>query len=193
MVYINDRFDELDLDAALQLLPVERRRKALAFKHESRRMQSVAVWLLLRQGCREVFGQDEVPPVAYGNHGKPYFPDHPDMHFNMSHCRNAVACVVGRQPVGIDIESVRKFDNRLVRHVLNDEEYREYAESRQPDLTFAQLWTRKESLLKLTGHGLVTDMKNVLADHPDVLLDTVVHPEQRYVYTVARYASPESE
>ena len=187
MVYINDCLDELDLDTALPLLPDERRQKALAFKHELGRRQSVAVWMLLRQGCREVFGLEDVPSVAYGEHGKPYFPEHPDMHFNMSHCRHAVACVVSRQPVGIDIESIRKFDTRLVRYVLNDEEYKAYAESEQPDLTFTQFWTRKESLLKLTGHGLTTDLKSVLTTHPDVLLNTVVLPEQRYVYTVARY------
>ena len=76
---------------------------------------------------------------------------------------------------------------------LFTEEYKVYTESEQPDLTFTQFWTRKESLLKLTGHGLTTDLKSVLTTHPDVLLNTVVHPEQRYVYSVARYALPDSE
>lgn len=193
MIYVNSHFDEIDLDAALLLLPEARRQKALAFRHELGRRQSVAAWLLLRQGCREVFGLDDVPAVAYGEHGKPYFPDRPDLHFNLSHCRTAVACVVSHQPVGIDIENVRKFDNRLVRYVLSDEEYRVYAESPQPDLTFAQFWTRKESLLKLTGHGLVTDMKNVLKNRSEVSLETVVPADQHYVYTVARYATPPVE
>lgn len=187
MVYINDQLDKLDLDAALALLPVERRERALAYKHELGRRQSVAVWLLLRQGCQEVFGLEDVPPVATGEHGKPYFPTHPELHFNMSHCREAVACAVSRKPVGIDVERVRRFDDRLARYVLSDEEYQEVLDSEQPGLAFTRLWTRKESLLKLTGHGLATNMKSVLTDHPNVLLETVVPPSGRYVYTVASY------
>ena len=42
-------------------------------------------YLLLLQGIRLHWGVEQLPALARGKRGKPYFPDFPDYHFNLSH------------------------------------------------------------------------------------------------------------
>ena len=117
------------------------------------------------------------PPVGGGWEGAP--------HFNLSHCREAVACVLSNQPVGIDIESIRPIKESLVRYTMNDAEQELIFSALNPDVAFTRLWTRKEAVMKLSGHGLATDMKSVL-DNCSALLLTVARPERGYVWSVAK-------
>jgi len=187
MVYIDDHLEALDWEAALPLLPDERRQKALRYRQESDRRQCVAAWLLLMRGCRELLGWEQLPRVAAAPQGKPYFVGHPDVHFNLSHCREAVACAIDTRPVGIDIERVRPAKDELVKYVCNEIERKHVSESDNPDLAFACLWTRKESMLKLTGEGLCDHLPQVLARAEGICFDTTIAPNARYVYTLATY------
>ena len=118
MILIDEHIDRIDISSSLELLPPERREKALAYRDELQQRQCIGAWLLLRKACSEVFGLNEVPPVAVGQHGKPYFPAMPRLHFNVSHCRVAVACAADHVPVGIDIECPRNFSDNLLSYVL---------------------------------------------------------------------------
>lgn len=80
----------------------------------------------------------------------------------MSHCRTAVACAVAKRSIGVDIESLRSFNDSLAHHVLSHDEYLMVKTSPSPQREFVQLWTMKESRLKMTGTGLRTDIKTVL-------------------------------
>ena len=187
--YIDDKLDLIDLDAALRLMPEARRERTLAYRHEGQRRQSAGAWLLLRRACREVWGMDDVPEVRVGEHGKPYFPARPDLHFNLSHCPVAAACVVGNRPVGIDIERVRPLRESLARRVLSTDEYKNVGTSERPDVTFTRLWTMKESLSKLLGYGLTLDwerLQSLLADHPEARFTTIVAGAADYVCTVCQ-------
>ena len=144
-------------------------------------------WLLLRRACREVWGLDDVPEVSQGEHGKPYFADYPDLHFNLSHCTKGAACVVSDRPVGIDIETLQAPHEQLSRHVLSAAEYDAMMASERPDVSFTRLWTMKESLSKLSGYGLTTDwprLQHLLDDHPEARFTTIVAVDRNYVCTI---------
>ena len=51
---------------------------------------------------------------AYTPHGKPYFPEHPDVHFNLSHTAGAVLVGLSDRPVGVDIEHIRPVSQRTM-------------------------------------------------------------------------------
>lgn len=155
---------EIDLDAALGAMTEQRRTQVMKFKHEQGRKLSASAYMLLCKALREVYGIDEPPTFEYSEHGKPSIVGHPEIFFNLSHCRSVVACVVSSSPVGVDVEEVREFKESLARYVLNDEEYAMISSSPQPDREFIRLWTMKESYLKLTGEGITRDLKTVLAD-----------------------------
>jgi len=182
MIYINDHLQDFDLDEALALLSEQRREQALRFRHEQGRRTCAAAYLLLCEALRSEYGITQKPLFEYGEHGKPAIIGHPDIHFNMSHCREAAICIVGNRPVGIDIESIRPCRESLLNYTMNDEEVRLIRDSDDPALMFTRLWTMKEAVVKLAGSGITSSLKDVLCPPPEGLT-TVVSTDSRYVYS----------
>ena len=185
MLYLNDRLNDFDLDDALAQLSEQRREQALRFKHEAGRRACAAAYLLLCRGLREEYGITEKPVFGYGEHGKPFLVGHQDIHFNLSHCREAAACYVSDRPVGIDVEAIRPAKESLLRYTMSDSEVEWIRSSPQADLAFTCLWTKKEALVKLTGQGLDGGLKDLLRRHGDVSIETTVSQDGRYVYSIA--------
>lgn len=182
MIYINDDIAGFDFDAALPLLSEQRRQQALSFKHEQGRKTCAAAYLLLREGLRREYGITEAPLFEYGEYGKPHLVGYPDIHFSLSHCREAVLCVISNLPVGADIESIRPYNESLVRYTMNEKEQQQIQQSVRPDVEFIRLWTQKEAVCKLSGKGINNQMTTVLKGSES--FKTVVNLEQGYVYSV---------
>lgn len=183
-VYIDQNPFGFDLEKALAEVSPERREKALRFRFERDRRLSVAAYRLLCRALREAYGIDEAPRFGVHPGGKPYLLDHPGIHFNLSHCRAAVACVVSDEPVGIDVESIAPVDPDVARRVLSALERRRVESSPQPETEFAALWTRKEALVKLRGIGIDdTLLPGLLEESVSAHLDTRTY--EGFVLSVA--------
>ena len=182
MIYINDHIYDFDLQEALSQLSDQRREQALRYKHELGQRTCTAAYLLLCEGLLEEYGITEKPVFEYGEHGKPFLVGHPEIHFNMSHCKEAAICIIADQPVGIDIESIRTFKQTLVDYTMNEDEIRQIQQAERPNVEFIKLWTQKEAVLKLSGAGISRDMKKTLLN-PPAFLTTIVSPDLRYVYS----------
>lgn len=182
MIYLNDDIAGFDLQAALPLLSDQRREQALKFKHELGRKTCAIAYLLLCEGLRREYGLHEPPLFGYDTHGKPYLVDHPEIHFNLSHCPAGVICALNDRPVGIDIESVREYNDSLARYVMNEREMQEITASEHPDVAFTRLWTMKEAVLKWKGTGLTDGLKDILKGVTGI--KTTVNAPKRYVYSV---------
>ena len=182
MIYIDDDIKGFDLESALPLLSEQRREQVLRFKYELGRKTCAMAYMLLRRALREKYGIEEAPVFEYGEHGKPSIIGHSDIHFNFSHCREAVACAISEQPIGVDVESVREYKDSLVRYTMNDQEVQQILQAERPDMEFTRLWTMKEAKLKLSGHGISDDMKHVLdgSEH----FQTVINEKKGYIYSV---------
>lgn len=183
MVYLNDDIANFDFEAALPLLSEQRREQALKFKHEQGRKTCAAAYLLLCEGLRKEYGITEKPVFEYGEHGKPFILGHPEIHFNMSHCREAAICAISETPVGIDVESIREYRESLVHYTMNDDEIAEIMQSPNPALAFIRYWTMKEAVLKLSGEGIRNDLKTVLIGFANQI-QTFVNEPRGYVYSV---------
>lgn len=183
-VYLNDQIGKLDLQAALQAVSPQRREQALHFRHEEGQRLCLAAYLLLKEALLEQEGIAENPLFEYGEHGKPRIVGHPELHFSLSHCREAAVCVLSRWPVGIDVESVGRYRESVARYAMNDEELRHILQSERQEVAFTRLWTMKESLLKLTGEGINDGMKNVLDGVPATRFTTTERLDKNYIYTV---------
>ncbi|MBR5055074.1 MAG: hypothetical protein IKX07_05760 [Bacteroidales bacterium] len=99
MIYLNDDIASFDVEAALPLLSEQRREQTLKFRYELGRKTCAAAYLLLCEGLQKEYGITERPLFEYGEHGKPFIVGHPDIHFNFSHCREAVLCVVSTRAI----------------------------------------------------------------------------------------------
>lgn len=183
MIYLNDDIAGFDLEAALPLLSDQRREQTLKFKFEQGRKTCAMAYLLLCEGLRREYGIGEKPVFEYGEHGKPSLVGHPEIHFNLSHCRQAVICAVSDRPVGVDVESVREFHDSLVRYTMNDREVEQIARSSDPRWEFIRLWTMKEAVLKLSGTGISDNIKDVLTGLRHSI-ETVENRQRGYVYSV---------
>lgn len=182
-VYIDEHIDDFDLEEALAQISQQRREQALRFKFEHGQRTCVLAYLLLKKALLEQYGIQENPVFEYGEHGKPSIVGHPEIFFNLSHCREAVACVIGDGPVGIDVESLGRYRESVARYAMNEEELAEIQSSGQPDITFTRLWTMKEAALKLSGVGLRDDMRNVLQGNVRIVTTEVL--DKGYIYSVA--------
>lgn len=180
-VLVSEDIWEFDLEAALGEISVQRREQALRFRHEQGQRLCVLAYLLLKKGLRTTYGIMENPIFEYNEHGKPSIVDHPDIFFNLSHCKEAAVCVISDHPVGIDVESIREYKESLVRYTMNDAEIREIESSENPASAFIRLWTMKEATMKLVGTGISNDMKNVI-DTTTYHYTTV--DRRQYIYTV---------
>lgn len=163
MIYIETEIGQIDLGEALGMVSEQRRQYALSYSSEHDQRLSLAAYLLLQRALKAEYGIIEQPIFSYGEHGKPMLVGHSDIFFSLSHCRDAVACVIASDPVGIDIESLSRYKERVAARVMNDDEQRHIASSSEPSLAFMRLWTMKESLLKMTGEGITTDLRKVLS------------------------------
>ena len=187
---LNDHIADLSeaqTERLIASLPEWRREVALRFKHLQGRRECAVGYIELLRGLRLSYGIEEMPAFSFNEHGKPQLKDFPDIHFSISHCREAVGCLVSNRPCGLDIEHIRKAKEDLVRYTMSPQEVEAIYADPFPDIAFTRLWTQKEAVLKLTGHGLQSDMKTVLTDAKDIHIDTVVSP-RGYVYSVASFA-----
>ena len=182
MIYLNDDIEHFDWEAALPLLSEQRREQCLKFKHELGRKTCAAAYLLLCEGLRKEYGIEEPPVFEYGEHGKPAIMGHPEICFNMSHCREAAICVLSDKPVGVDIESIRRYSDSLARYTMSEAEMERIEQAERPDVEFIRLWTLKEAVLKHSGEGIRNDLKHVL----NVLKDakTVINEKKGYIFSV---------
>lgn len=106
--------------------------------------------------------------MSAGQYGKPYLEKFPDIHFNISHCDGLVVCGIHNRAIGVDVERVRPFSDKLVSRIFSEEERRAFeeiqshpegGESGGREELFFRYWTLKESGLKAAGYGLSVPMR----------------------------------
>lgn len=95
-------------------------------------------------------------------HGKPYLPEHPEIHFNITHCDQFAACAFHNKPIGIDAELPGYFPEVLINRTLSENEkcffLSKNASSNERQEWFYRFWTLKEAYVKKSGIGVDIDL-----------------------------------
>ena len=173
---------EAEVQRMLPLVDEQRRNEALRYKHLFGQFACLKSWLMLKELLKPL-GVNDLE-TSQNEHGKPYLVHHPNVHFNLSHCKNGIAVVVDLSPVGMDIESFRKDNLALVKKTMNPAEAEWIRSSANPVEAFTQYWTKKEAVVKLRGTGLTDDLYRIL-DGDGYRLETHVNREKNYAWSVA--------
>ncbi len=173
---------EAEVQRMLPLVDEQRRDEALRYRFLFGQFACLKSWLMLKE-LLKTLGVNDLK-MERNEHGKPFLVHHPEVHFNLSHCKNGIAVVVDSSPVGIDIESFRTDNIALVNKTMNAAEAEWIRASSAPVETFTQFWTKKEAVLKLRGTGIVDDLHHVL-DGNGYRLETHVDREKHYAWSVA--------
>ena len=140
---------ERETDAMLSLLPPERRNRLEQLRERERMREPLCAYLMLYLALRQTYGWKKLPEIALGEHGKPWFPKHPEVHFNLSHTGGAVLVGLSDQAIGVDIEKVRPVSQRAMQRIAGVSSERE----------FFQNWVRREARTKRSGTGISTMMR----------------------------------
>ena len=135
----------------LYQLPLDRQQRIQNMKHEKNKKQSMGVGLLLQKVLAFYSMQDS--QVYAGEHGKPMIHG---LEFSLSHSGNMVVCAVSEEPVGCDVEEIRKAPKGVAERYFSEGEQAWLSRFSvdEYDREFFRLWTMKESYVKMTGEGL---------------------------------------
>ena len=187
---LNDHIQDMKsehLQQVLAFLPSWRRERVLAYKQESRQMESALAYIELSRALALRGLQNIKPHFEYNEHGKPYLPTYPNLHFSISHCSQAVGCILSEMPCGLDIERVRRGSPALISKTMNQGEMKQIYSSSHPEVEFIRLWTRKEAVFKLLGTGITDDMQDILlrAEALHIHIISTVNPARGYVLSTA--------
>lgn len=109
---------------------------------------------LLAELLAAEYGLPGLPELERQAGGKPFFPQRPDLHFNLSHSGGLALCGAGTAPLGVDLEVVRPRRAGLARYICSPEEYAWYEELGGDWESLYTIWTLKEARVKCTGEGL---------------------------------------
>lgn len=151
------------------------RRKELIerYKHEEDKKLSAAAELLLIYALKQLDPEVELPlNISVEAKGKPALETKisvtPELSkqgfkngvvcFSLSHSNEFAACAVSNEPVGVDIEFIKRKEMQYPEKILHKEEAETYAFISNPlekKKYFFECWTLKESYLKNLGIGLI--------------------------------------
>ena len=157
-----DLLTEEQYEIIYNWMPVQRQNRLKSMKHIGTRKQMALSYLLMVYGILQNYEIDiRKKEMDFGNRGKPFFKNMPDVHFNMSHCDLGVVCAISDSPVGVDIQDFGKGFENIIKMVLSQDEQNKYREAESPDKYFIHAWTVKESVVKCFGEGLYMDVKSI--------------------------------
>lgn len=122
------------------------------------KLPSGAGWKEVKGILADYVGREpESMTIGRRSKGKPWLPEHPELHFNMSNSGEWTAlavCTAGE--VGIDLERIRFLPDmeELIRLNFSEREIRyiTMAEHEKQD-RFFRFWTVKEAFVKAIGEG----------------------------------------
>lgn len=118
----------------------------LGQRGEERRLAQSLLALAVAREC----SLDVLPAVEREAGGKPFFPAHPEICFNLSHSHGAAVCALHHLPVGVDVERLRSAPKRLAAGLEEE--------------AFFRLWTAREATIKRRGQGLAALLRPVSPD-----------------------------
>lgn len=109
--------------------------------------------------------------TARKEYGKPYFPHHPEIAFNISNSGDWILIAVSSVEVGIDIQEITPIRlDRIGKRIFTPGEYELFAGVPDQREYFFREWVLRESYIKWTGEGLSRDMRDLPHDAWQTLL-----------------------
>ena len=195
-------FDHMHLctdEAVREMLPLvseQRRQQALRYSHTFGRFCCLKSYLMLLELLSAVYPELDTskPEFGYTAQGKPFLLARPDIHFSISHTKNAILVAISDAPIGVDIEAFRSPSAALIARTMNATEQAAIATAATPsglleppgtrEALFSAIWTRKEAVLKLRGTGIEGDLKHVLSGSEAIF--TRIFPRKSYAFSIAQ-------
>lgn len=125
--------------------------------------------------------------VGFSLAGKPYLKNHERIHFNLSHSGKFVACAVSNCPVGIDIQELKVYNEKVVTRFFAKEDQAllsQIMDDEERGKVFTTLFSTKESYAKKKGISVAYVLGEFIGMSP--ICRYYELNGERYVLTVVR-------
>ncbi len=119
-------------------------------------------WLGTRVLLRKMLLTDEYIDCKVDAHGKPYLV-HLPYHISLSHSFDYAAVMIGKSPVGIDIEQVKDKVERIAHKFMSPEEVAFISQKYKINQLYV-CWCAKEAVYKCYGQKEVSFADNILLE-----------------------------
>lgn len=124
---------------------------------ERRRMRFLAARMLLAEMLLRLYGIPQLPTIVLSPNGRPYFSDPRLPDFSIAYAGNIIGVLLAGEEdrVGLDMEIVRAHSRQTLEHFSREISPAEKAwvqAQNDPDEAATQLWTLRQSVLKLTDN-----------------------------------------
>jgi 4'-phosphopantetheinyl transferase len=171
--------------------------RIMGIANKDHAFRSAAGSLLLAQMVCRISGYpvSSISIHRYPN-GKPFLPDFPNLHFNITHTDHLAVLAIDTHLVGVDIEKVASARMAVANRFFSESEKQilKKCSPKKRDRLFFELWTIRESYVKAIGIGIfgtMGDFKPELTasgwqvNHPDTGSWNVNHYTLNSDYLVA--------
>lgn len=166
---------KLDMDRIPYSVSEERIEKSDRYFHQKDKKLCIGAEILLNHILNKIGIDDQV--FGTDHNGKPYLKNYSDIHFNLSHSENYVACAVSSTPIGVDIEHIHDVDLDIAKNYFYNQEY-EHILKNPNNKTFFELWVLKESYIKMTGLGFRLPLNEFSIQIDDEI--RLIHNKNKY-------------
>lgn len=156
-VHIEYTLDGMLFKRLMSFLSEDKRERIKKFRRIEDAQRALVADILIRYViCNSLDVRNKDIFFSRNEFGKPFLNNFEDFHFNISHAGEWVVCAVHNLPVGIDIEYIQPIDIDIAERFFSKLEYNDLLNidiSKRLEY-FYDLWTLKESYIKLVGKGL---------------------------------------
>lgn len=156
-VELNYNMTEDEFESLLTKLSQEKQKKIQRYVFRQDAIRSLTADLLVRRIVMNEYqiANDRIQ-YKMNEYGKPAVKGLPSFHFNVSHSGDWVVCATDNQAVGIDIEQIRSIDFQIAERFFSKAEVQDLEKKTgEAKLAyFYDLWSLKESYIKMAGKGL---------------------------------------
>lgn len=140
--------------------------KSLCSMKNYREYQKKLADKMLNYGLKRMFDIDATGMVVEkGKYGKPYLKDMEQCQYNISNTDGIVVCALSDMAVGVDTEKEKPFRSGILHKCTSATEIAYIMEpevKNEQEKRFFQLWTLKESYIKMTGKGMRIPLTEVV-------------------------------
>jgi len=150
-------------DVLLTYLPESKKDRIARFAGYKDAQRTLLGDLMVRSVICETSGVKNCDiKFGYLKHDKPFLKNPGNMYFNISHSGDWVVCAFSEKEIGIDVEKIRKIKFSIADRFFSPLECKYLHNKKGEDKVnyFFDLWTIKESYLKLVGKGLTQSLSS---------------------------------
>ncbi|MDR3024113.1 4'-phosphopantetheinyl transferase superfamily protein [Chryseobacterium sp.] len=169
--FISEEKHQFLLDRYLPVFSDDIKKDILRYRRWQDAQLSLMGKVLLQHGLKTYYNIQDVE-ISILSNKKPYLKGQ-NLHFNISHSKDLVACAIAEYPLGIDIEyndpkvTYHDFTFQMTSNEIQD------AEDKMNE--FFTYWTRKEAVIKAHGAGMMLPL-----DSFEVVNDECIIEDEKF-------------